>query len=92
MAHSVSLSWAADPDAVLGYHVYRGVAAGQETVLLTSTPIVATNFVDSSPNVGENFYVVKAVGAGNVEAPPSNEVSTVILPAAVTGLTITASS
>jgi hypothetical protein len=92
MAHQVQLSWNADPDASVGYNVYRGTAAGEETTLLTATPITTTTFTDSTPIVGDNFYVVKAVAAGGVLALPSNEVSAVILPAPVTGLVVVSAS
>jgi hypothetical protein len=91
MAHSVSLSWAASTDPVSGYNVYRGAAAGAETTLLTPTPITALVFTDSSPVLGEDFYVVKSVLNG-VDSVASNEVSTVILPAPPTNLVITASA
>lgn len=92
MAHSVQLSWNADPDASLGYNLYRGAAAGAETTLVNASLITTTTYTDVSPNVGENFYVVKAVATGNIEALPSNEVSTVILPEPVTGLVVVSAS
>jgi hypothetical protein len=91
MSHSVSLAWTASTDAVDGYNIYRGSAAGAENVKLNSALVTATTFVDSAAPLGHDFYVVKS-SIGGVESIASNEVNTVILPAPPTGLTITASS
>ena len=85
MAHTVSLSWTASTDTVDGYNLYRGIVAGQETLKLNTAIIVGTTFTDESPLVGTSFYVARSV-AGGVESANSNEVSTVILPAAPTQL------
>lgn len=90
MAHSVALSWVASPDAVDGYNVYRG-KAGAETTLINTSPVTALNFTDSSPAIGVNDYIVKAVKNG-VEAVASNEVATTILPSPATALTVTSAS
>lgn len=85
MPHTVSLSWTASTDTVDGYNVYRGLIAGQETLKLNNAVIVGTTFVDESALVGNSFYIARSV-AGGVESANSNEVSTVILPAAPTVL------
>ncbi len=92
MAHSVSLSWNADPDAINGYNVYRGTSATLIPTKLTATPIIATTYVDSTAEAGDTWYAVTAVAANNLESVQSNNVEAVILPAAPTGLVITASS
>lgn len=95
MAHSITLAWQASPDSTAagfqGYNVKRGVASGQESTLLTTTPIQALTFTDAEAQLGANFYIVTAVVNGT-ESPASNEANMVILPAAPTGLTITAHS
>lgn len=87
MSHSVNLQWAASTDPVSGYNVYRGATAGQETTLLTPTPITGTTFDDTSATVGISFYVVKSVLNG-VESNASNEVSVTLRPAPPTNLVV----
>jgi hypothetical protein len=92
MAHSVSLSWVASTDPVSGYNVYRGTAPGAEgTTPINSAIVTGTTYVDTAPVLGEDYYVAKSVLNG-VDSVASNEVSTVILPAPPTALTVTASS
>jgi hypothetical protein len=85
MAHSVVLTWVASTDNVDGYNIYRGLVAGQETVKVNATPVVGVTFTDPAPLLGDAFYVAKSVLNG-VESAASNEVETVILPAAPTSL------
>ena len=55
----VDLNWAASPDTVLGYNVYRApIGAGLFTRLNTDL-ITGTSFTD--PLVGSNVYMVRAV-------------------------------
>jgi hypothetical protein len=91
MAHSASLSWTASTDAVDGYNVYRGSAAGAENTKLNAALLTGTAFVDTAPPLGDIFYVARAVKNG-VESVNSNEVHAVILPAPPTALQITAQS
>jgi hypothetical protein len=91
MAHSVSLNWTASTDAVDGYNVYRGTAAGQETTKINSSLVSGTSLVDASPLLGNDFYVARSVKNG-VESINSNEANAVILPAAPTALVISAQS
>ena len=73
---SVSLSWTEPTDGgspITGYNVYRGVATGGET-LLVSLGLVTT-YVDTSAATGSTYYfVVTAVNAEG-ESVWSNEVS-----------------
>lgn len=87
MAHSVSLSWVASTDTVDGYNIYRGSAAGAETTQIASL-VSGVSFLDTTPAVGEDFYVVKSSRNG-AESVASNEVSVVLLPAAPTNLVAT---
>lgn len=91
MSHSVSLSWTASSDAVDGYNIYRGATPGSETTKINTALVTGTTFVDNAPMLGHDYYIAKSVSAG-VESQDSNEVSTVILPAPPTALTVTASS
>lgn len=91
MAHQAVLTWTASADAVQGYNIYRGTAAGQETTKVNgTTPVTETTYTDTPLPPGPVFYVVRAVENG-VESVNSNEVSAVILPAAPTALSISAS-
>jgi len=58
---SVSLSWSASPDQVLGYHVYRAASIDSAFARLTDSAIVATAFTDSEPPRGVNTYMVRAL-------------------------------
>ena len=91
MSHQVSLQWTASTDAVDGYNIYRGSAAGAENVKLNTALVTVTTFVDTVAPLGHDYYVVKS-SVGGVESLASNEVNTTILPAPPTGLTIIASS
>jgi hypothetical protein len=87
MAHSIVLSWTASIDAVDGYNVYRGNAAGAETTKVNTALVTADTFTDSAPLEGENFYVVRS-SLGGVESVNSSEVNAVILPAPPTNLKV----
>lgn len=89
MAHSVNLTWTASTDAVDGYNIYRGSAAGQETALINTSVVTGTSFTDSTAPLGASFYVARSV-AGGVESDNSNEVSVSIRPSAPTNLVATA--
>ena len=71
---SVTLGWNSDADAVNGYNVYRGSTSGGEATLLNSSPVVTTSVTDSSPLIGANYYVIKAIGYGGTLSTVSNEV------------------
>jgi hypothetical protein len=59
---SVTLSWAASPDAgVQGYNVYRAVTAAGPYVKLTAQPISATTYTDSTAPPAVDCYMVRAV-------------------------------
>jgi hypothetical protein len=88
MTHTVTLSWVASVDAVDGYDVFRGVAAGQETTKLNTALVTGTTFTDSTPLAGQSFYVAKA-SLGGVLSVASNEVTVQLQPAPPTNLVST---
>lgn len=90
MSHSVTLNWVASTDAVDGYNLYKGTAAGQETIKVNSAVVVGTSFTDASETVGNLFYVARSVANG-VESVNSNEVSVSVPPAPPTNLVAVAS-
>ena len=60
---SVALAWAASAEpGLIGYHVYRGSAATGPFTRLTTTPLVATAFVDASVAAGQTWtYLVRTL-------------------------------
>lgn len=89
MSHSITLTWNASTDAVAGYNVYRGLAAGTESItsLNGTTLVTALTYVDTNVLLGQTYsYVVTAVENG-VESLHSNEAITAVsLPSAPTNL------
>ncbi len=57
----VALNWAASPDAVLGYHVYRANSADGAFARLTSSWVTGNNYTDTSVSAGNYTYMVRAV-------------------------------
>ena len=61
----VDLKWnASSSSSVTGYDVYRGTTSGGPYTKLSSSPVSATSYTDSTVTAGkEYFYVVTAVNA-----------------------------
>lgn len=79
LAHSATLSWTASTSTVIGYNVYRGSISGGPYVLVNSSLVSGTLYVDSSVVSGQTYYyVTTAVASGNMESTFSNEVSAAI--------------
>ena len=57
----VDVSWAASPDSVAGYHVYRSVLPAGPFTRVTSGAVTGTTFSDASPLVGHATYMVRAL-------------------------------
>ncbi len=77
--HSVSLSWAAGASTVTGYNVYSSTVSGGPYAKLTSPPIAATDYTDSSVQSGQTYYfVVTAVNSQNEESAYSGQVSAAV--------------
>jgi len=63
-------------NGVVGYNVYRSTTSGTGYVLVGSVPATAFSFVDTTPQDGTNYYyVVTALGPGNVASVFSNQVA-----------------
>jgi len=78
-AHSVSLSWTAGPSSVTGYNVYSSIVSGGPYAKLTSPPVAAADYSDSSVQSGQTYYfVVTAVNAQNEESAYSAQVSAAV--------------
>lgn len=56
------LTWTASPASqILGYHVYRAAHASAPFTRLTSAPVAATTFTDTTVTTGAHVYMVRAV-------------------------------
>jgi fibronectin type 3 domain-containing protein len=79
-SHSVSLSWdASTSTGVVGYYVDRGTQSGGPYTRLTSSPIEATLYTDTSVAAGTTYYyVVTAVDGNGLESGYSNQASATI--------------
>ena len=84
--HCVVLGWAASPTSGVGYNIFRGTAAGQEsTTSLNSTPVAvncsgaACTWTDNNVSAGQTYYYVLTAVAGGVtggvQSAKSNEAS-----------------
>jgi hypothetical protein len=79
VSHSASLSWSQDISSANGYNVYSGSVSGGPYTKVTSTPITATSYMDSSVQAGQTYYfVVTAISANNTESGYSNEVAALV--------------
>ena len=58
---SAAISWAASPDSVAGYHVYRGAGAAGPFTRLTPALVAGTSFTDTAAPGGSPTYLVRAV-------------------------------
>jgi hypothetical protein len=78
--HSVELSWTASTSAgVIGYNLYRAAIPGGPYVMLNTSPIVATTYIDSGVISGQTyFYTVAAINSTNNESTYSDEVAALI--------------
>ena len=65
---SIALNWAASPEGVLGYNVYRAKTPSGQFSKINSALIQGTSFIDSSAPSGTLTYMVRAIklegGAG----------------------------
>jgi hypothetical protein len=80
VSHSVDLAWGASSSTdVVGYNVYQGTVSGGPYTKLTSSPVSALQYVDSTVQaVNTYYYVVTSVASSNQESAYSNQVSATI--------------
>jgi hypothetical protein len=79
VSYSVSLSWTASTSAAIGYNVYSSTVSGGPYARLTSPPVAATSYTDSSVQQGQTYYyVVTAVNSQNEESGYSGQVSAAV--------------
>jgi fibronectin type 3 domain-containing protein len=79
-SYSVSLSWTASASAsVVGYNVYQGTVSGGPYARLTSTPVPAIQYADTTVQSGNTyFYVVTSVDSSNDESAFSNQATATV--------------
>lgn len=77
---SVTLSWAASTSAnVTGYNLYRGVNSGGPYTKLTSSPVAALAYVDTSVSSGQvYYYLATAVDSSGNESTYSTEAAATV--------------
>ena len=79
VSHSVSLTWSPSTSTVIGYNTYTSSVSGGPYTKLTSAPVSASSYTDSSVVAGQTYYfVVTSVDSSNVESAYSAEVSALV--------------
>ena len=79
LAHTATLNWTASTSTVIGYNIYRGTVSGGPYVLVNSSLVTGTQYVDSTVLAGQTYYyVATAVASGIVESTDSNQVTATI--------------
>jgi len=77
--HSVGLSWLPSTSKVMGYNAYSSQQSGGPYAKLTSTPLAATSYSDTTVQGGTTYYfVVTSVDSSNTESGYSGEVSALV--------------
>jgi hypothetical protein len=64
----VALNWSASSDTVVGYHIYRADLSTGPFTRLTSNPVAATTYTDTSALSNPYTYMIRAV---KLESTPS---------------------
>lgn len=82
---NVVLSWFGSPHA-LSYNIYRGTSSGGEALIKSG--VTATNFIDTTPAPGTDFYRIVPVNPAGT-GPNSNEVSVSPIPPAAPTIAVT---
>lgn len=79
-SYSVAVSWSASTSAdITGYNTYSSTTSGGPYTKLTSTPVAAMTYTDSTVHAGLTYYyVVTAVDSANVESAYSSQISATI--------------
>jgi hypothetical protein len=78
--HSVELSWTASTSAgIIGYNLYRAAIPGGPYVMLNTSPIVATTYIDNEVASGATyFYTATAIDSASHESAYSDEVVAIV--------------
>jgi hypothetical protein len=79
VAHTVALAWTASTSTVSGYNVYRSPVSGGPYVIVNSSPVSTTSFVDSTVQSGQTyFYAATSVDPSGNESTFSTEATATI--------------
>ncbi|HEV2522351.1 MAG TPA: choice-of-anchor D domain-containing protein [Candidatus Acidoferrales bacterium] len=77
--HSVALSWTASTSSVMGYNTYSSKTSGGPYTKLTSAPVSAMTYTDTTVQAGLTYYyVVTSVDSSNMESAYSSEVGATV--------------
>ncbi|HKX63360.1 MAG TPA: glycoside hydrolase family 9 protein, partial [Verrucomicrobiae bacterium] len=60
-AGGITLTWTPSPDSVLGYHVYRAASPLGPYSRLSTSPVSAASFTDTTGGSGPRTFMVRAV-------------------------------
>jgi Pro-kumamolisin, activation domain/Fibronectin type III domain len=86
---TVTLTWTADPQATVGYDIYEGMTLGRPFTLIQQD-VTGTSAVISGLQFGKSYlFAIEAVSSTAV-SPLSSSVEATIVPAAPTGLMVSA--
>jgi fibronectin type 3 domain-containing protein len=79
VAHTVALAWTASTSTVSGYNIYRSPVSGGPYVIVNSSPVSTTSFVDSTVQSGQTyFYAATSVDPSGNESTFSTEATATI--------------
>ena len=79
VTHQVALSWTDSSSTATGFNVYRGSVSGGPYSKITSAPVSAEAYTDSSVTAGDTYYyVVTAVSSSGQESADSAQVTAVV--------------
>jgi hypothetical protein len=76
--HTVTLNWTASTTPNVTYNVYRGTTSGGPYTKLTSSPVSAVAYTDSTIFAGQTYYYVTTAIAAGAESAYSNEASAAV--------------
>jgi len=78
-AHSVYLRWNV-VTGVVGYNVYRGSVSGGPYAILTTAPVLATSFTDTTVQSGHTYYYVATSVDSNGAQSNFSNLATITIP------------
>jgi hypothetical protein len=79
VTHQVALSWTDGSSTATGFNVYRGSVSGGPYSKITSAPVSADVYTDSSVTAGDTYYyVITAVNGSGQESAHSAQVTAVV--------------
>jgi subtilase family serine protease len=89
---TVTLTWAADSSATQGYDIYEGTAPGAVSSTPVQRNVTGTTATITGLEFSQSYVFAVAAVSSTAVSPVSSQVQVTIVPAAPTGLTVTASA